>query len=60
VVDGWGHGGRRLLQQFPDFFRGPAEPDALVRDHDRALHQDRMRQDGVDQLFVGFRRVAEA
>jgi len=49
-----------LSQQFHDFLGGPADFDAFAGDHDRALHQDRVRQDGVDQLFIGLGRVVEA
>ena len=39
-------------QQFEHGLRRPAQAGAQRRHDDRAVHQDRMRDDGVEQLLV--------
>ena len=47
-------------QDFPHALGRAAQTHATRSDHHRALHQDGMRQDGVDQFVIRLFRVVEA
>src|ERR1051326_1725660 len=49
----------KLFQQFHYLLGRPADFDPLAGDHDGPLHQNGMCQNGIDQLVIRLRRIAE-
>jgi putative transposase len=47
-------------QEVEDLFGGATQAHAFGRDDERAVHQDRMRADRIEQRIVGDGRIAEA
>ena len=47
-------------QQLENLFRGATKTHALRRHDERAVHQDRMRADRVEQRIVGEGQIAKA
>ena len=58
VIPGHGQVGRRR-QEVQHHVRGAAELDALVRDHDRPVEQDRLLLNGSKQIVVALGWIAQ-